>query len=92
MKQAADPLEETSIYPTTDLRPCARVRAQFLIFGYYSVKYGVEVQQLNPVQARLKIRALQQEMKTTDDATIRRGLVRTIADFERICMLQELLR
>lgn len=92
MKQAADPLNETSLYPTTDLRPCARVRAQFLIFGYYTVKYGAEVQLLNPVQTRLKIQALQHEMKTTDDASIQRGLARTIADFERICMLQELLR
>lgn len=93
MKQAArNPLEEAPLYPTADLRRCARSRAHFLIHGYYTALYGAEIQQQSPVQIRLEIRAMQQTMLSTEDQSIKRGLVRTIRDYERICALQELLR
>lgn len=79
-------------YPTSDLSPTARATAVFLLDGYYTTLYGVEVRTMSPTDARTRIRQLQASLATAESPDLARATKRAIRDFERICMLREKLR
>ena len=79
-------------YPTMDMSPTARATAVFLLDGYYTTLYGIEVRTMSPTDARTRIRQLQASLATAESPDIARATRRAIRDFERICMLREKLR
>ncbi len=81
-------------YPNVDLRPAARERAEFLVFGYYTEKYGPHIRFESCRSLRQRIQELESSMQAYQKTqpALYSTLARQRIDFERLCALQELIR
>lgn len=80
-------------YPVLNLGPMARYKARFLIFGYYTELYGPFIRTENARTIRAKILELHFHRRNYEAIpALHDTLLRQIKDFEKICLLHEILQ
>lgn len=77
--------------PVLDSRPSKKEMARFLLNTHYTSLYGIAIRHESVRSMRSKINELKVHLMTETQLHIRRAMTQQCHDFERVCMLLEVL-